>query len=302
MTPELHQLRCFVAAAEELSFTAAARRVYVSQQALSRVIAQLERGLGIALFERTTRSVTLTEAGRAMLPAARRALAAAAEAVAAAQAAAGTSGPLRTDISSGGIETGAIVLRRMRREHPELAVEQVEHGVPRGLRLLLDGGLDVLLGLAGELPAGVRALAVRREAVLVGMAAGHPLARAGTVTVAALGDTPLLLPSDELAPEWNRFVEEIWQAAGLRARRHAVVTHGSVAAAELVREGACVVPTMAWTDPPAGLVFRPLSGDVPRFTWSAMWRDGAETRPGVDAFLTAASGVAAERGWLDGDA
>src|SRR6266496_3211703 len=102
MGPELRQLRCFVAVAEELNFSAAARRLYMSQQALSRVVAQLERELGVRLFERTTRSVRLTAAGEAMLVWARRSTVAADEAVTAARRAESGDAlrPLRLDLSA----------------------------------------------------------------------------------------------------------------------------------------------------------------------------------------------------------
>lgn len=58
------QLRCFIAMAEELSFTRAAHRLYISQAAVSYHIRELEKELGIGLFDRTTRSVALTEVGR----------------------------------------------------------------------------------------------------------------------------------------------------------------------------------------------------------------------------------------------
>jgi DNA-binding transcriptional LysR family regulator len=65
--PELRQLESFVVAAEELHFTRAAQRLYVTQQALSAQMRQLERVLEVALFRRTTRKVELTEAGRVLL-------------------------------------------------------------------------------------------------------------------------------------------------------------------------------------------------------------------------------------------
>ncbi|HWO17519.1 MAG TPA: LysR family transcriptional regulator, partial [Kofleriaceae bacterium] len=70
----LPRLRAFLAVADEQSFTRAAARLHVAQQALSATVRRLERELGARLFERTTREVRLTPAGEAMLDAARRAL------------------------------------------------------------------------------------------------------------------------------------------------------------------------------------------------------------------------------------
>src|SRR5215469_13708544 len=71
---ELRLLQCVVAVAEELSFTRAARKLYLSQPALSRQISDLERSLGVKLFDRTTRQVTLTPGGIAFLEEARAAI------------------------------------------------------------------------------------------------------------------------------------------------------------------------------------------------------------------------------------
>ncbi|MHA3019720.1 LysR family transcriptional regulator [Mycobacterium sp. BMJ-28] len=70
----MRQLTYAVAVADAGSFTAAARRCHVSQSALSTQVAQLENELGTRLFARTTRQVSLTEAGRLFIPAARRLL------------------------------------------------------------------------------------------------------------------------------------------------------------------------------------------------------------------------------------
>lgn len=76
MVPPPESLRCFLAAARLLSFRAAAQSVALTPAALGQRIAGLERAVGARVFERSTRKVTLTDAGRALLPAAESALAA----------------------------------------------------------------------------------------------------------------------------------------------------------------------------------------------------------------------------------
>ena len=84
---DLRRLRYFAAVAEELSFSRAADRLGVSQQAMSRQIRCLEDQVGRSLFFRTTRRVELTAAGRALLPRAQLCLHAALEALDTARAA-----------------------------------------------------------------------------------------------------------------------------------------------------------------------------------------------------------------------
>lgn len=81
MLPSIESLRCFTAAAKLLNFRAAARSVALTPAAFGQRIKQLEEQLGASLFQRTTRSVRLTESGLALLPAAERTLLAAAECV-----------------------------------------------------------------------------------------------------------------------------------------------------------------------------------------------------------------------------
>lgn len=71
---ETRQLEYFLAVAEELSFTRAAERVFAVQSTISAAITSLERELGASLFERSTKRVSLTDAGRALLPEARAAV------------------------------------------------------------------------------------------------------------------------------------------------------------------------------------------------------------------------------------
>ncbi|GAB3434953.1 LysR family transcriptional regulator [Flindersiella endophytica] len=296
----LKQLRCFVVVAEELNFTAAARRLYISQQALSRMVQQLERDLEVRLLERTTRSVALTDAGRELLSSSRRIITTIDDAVSTVRRVdrGERFRTLRVDISSGGLQTGALVLRRLRQDQPDIEIHQVEKGVRQGLEALGEGRLDALFGLATHCPPHFRADLIRREQVVVGMAADHPLAQFDALPVEKLADYELLLPSDEAAGEWVEFVMLFCRQAGVTPRRWRGVTHGSVAHAEVLREGRCVVPTVAWTDPPADLAFRPLIQPAPTFAWSLMTASSKEDHPELEALKHAAQTVAEERGWL----
>lgn len=300
MSPDVQHLRYFVAVAEELNFSVAARRLYVSQQALSRAIQQLERQLGVKLFERTTRSVRLTAAGEAMLVWARRSTSAADEAVKAARRAdlGDDVRPLRLDLSATSLRTAATILQRVRLDHPDVPIQLVEDGVPRGLDALLNDRLDALLGLATHCPVELNADLICREPVLVGMGAHHWLARLDTVPVAQLAGVDMLLPSDAAAIEWVEFVALFCGQAGVRPRRWPAATHGSAAAADVLRGSDCVTPTMAWADPPTDLVFRRLVEPTPIIPWSVMTAPAADERPEVLAFKRSVHALSVVEGWL----
>jgi DNA-binding transcriptional LysR family regulator len=298
--PELRHLRYFVAVAEELNFSAAARREYVSQQALSRIIQQLEAELGVLLFERTARSVRLTPAGEAMLAAARRAAAAADEAFDAARRAqrGEVNRPVRIEFGSGSLLTATQIVRRARRDHPELAMRQTSLGVMRGIKALIEGRLDIVLGLASHAPPQVSAELIRREPLLVAMSISHRLAEQDTVAVAQLGDHELLLPSDESGREWNQFISVACAQAGVTVKASSSTVHGATFTAELLRETDVLLPTLTWADPPVGVAFRPLVETELSFPWSLMTTAVSARQPQVAAFLESARGIAHEQNWL----
>jgi DNA-binding transcriptional LysR family regulator len=197
---EQRQLQFFVAVAEELNFTRAARRTHAVQSTVSASIRALEKGLGVPLFERDTTRVALTDAGRALLPEARRALDSLDQARAAVdELRAGVTGSLRIGTLSGltAVDVRSLV-RDFRQRHP---------GVQMGLRTdaagtggLLDGlrshRLDVaFVGVSStEIPdLHLDPIATFRPRLLV--PAGHPLAGRGPVTLAEVaGETFVDLP------------------------------------------------------------------------------------------------------------
>lgn len=143
---ELRQVRYFEAVARHLHFTRAAEEMHVAQPALSAQIQRLEAELQVRLFERTSRTVHLTDAGSAFLPAARRVLTDIDEAhhrlrdVAELRVGHVTLGAQQSLNASGTLPP---LLTRFRQQHPGINVLLTEESTPRGLTMLADGGLDL---------------------------------------------------------------------------------------------------------------------------------------------------------------
>jgi len=248
---ELRHLEYFVAVAEELSFTRASRRLHVVQSGVSSAIQGLERELGAALFDRDRHRVTLTDAGRVLLPEARATLAAAqAAADAVAEATAGLRGTLSIGMmmSTGSVDI-AVVLGRFRELHPGVLVRLrvVPGGSAELAAEVISGGLDLaLLSLPGAVPAGLTVRPLAHEPLVLVCAAKHPLAADGAAPVALeslAGESFIDFPAG-----WGTraIVDRAFAAAGVeRQVSFEVCEYGTAAA--LVRNGLGVafVPTSA---------------------------------------------------------
>ncbi|TDO50711.1 DNA-binding transcriptional LysR family regulator [Kribbella sp. VKM Ac-2527] len=286
MDVDLRLVRYFLVMAEELHFTAAARRLYVSQPALSNQIRRLETQLGAQLFERSPRGVTLTAAGDAFLPHARGAIAAIRSGIADATKAAGRDQVLRIDVLQTDLVTPRAVLARLRDRLPTLRLEVSSRGSRDQVQRLLSGDLDLALcGSTAHLPDGLMQRVVRREALGVALPADHPLAQAEAVAVRELADETHYLPRDDFAPEWNEFVLNCFRTAGFQPQRHPASTDGTSSAMELVRAGECVAVGLLSTTGPDGVVVRPLAAGVPPYAWSLRWRESNHTPTAALAVL-----------------
>jgi DNA-binding transcriptional LysR family regulator len=213
MRPEPRQLQYFIAAADELNFTRAAERLNVVQQSLSAAIGQLEAQLGIKLFERTTRSVTLTNTGAAWLPYAREALAAADRAAEAARdLAAGRAGRLRVGLAAtAALDLTPRLLRTFAESFPlvDLAIEHFDCQDPSGG--LSERRSDVAIVRPPLSDDGLELVAIGTEPRFAVLSADHPLADRAALDFAELADEPWIdLDTD---PLWWDF----WRVAELRS-------------------------------------------------------------------------------------
>src|SRR5579863_3120463 len=182
---ELRQLRCFVAAAEELHFGRAAARLNMTQPPLSRQIQVLEHIVEATLFDRTSRSVRLTPAGRSFLPEARRILKLAESASQVARRIAmGKTGSLKlgyTAAAAYGYLPELIAACRARLPEVDFSLKEMVSGDQ--LEALTSGQIDA--GLLRP-PIGRPELATRRvlaEPLLAAIPRKHPLASAATLSI-----------------------------------------------------------------------------------------------------------------------
>lgn len=188
---ELRHLKYFVSVAQSLNFTRAAAQNFVAQSALSGQIAGLERELGSALFYRNSRSVSLTEAGRVLLPLAQRILA---DVDIAQMEMAALAGLRQGTLRLGLIQTPATsvdvidVIGEFHQRYPgiEFAISDAPSG--RMVAEVAAGTLDAaVVGLeASELPQGVQSLPLAVEPLVAVVAVDSPLARRGLVGIPEL--------------------------------------------------------------------------------------------------------------------
>ena len=234
----LHQFRCFTAAYELQSFTAAANELGYAQPSLSEQIRLLERSLGTRLFSRAGRGVVPTEAAHVLLPHAQRTLAAAAEARAAvASVTALETGTVRFGIfGTARLYMGATLVADVLERHPGLRVELIGQNSSEVVEELRRGRLEaamISLPIADEGMA-VRPVA-REELVYI---SADPTRLSSPVTPKGLSEASLVLPEttwrtqDSTRLALNRFVQQAGRALQTRIEVEDVET-----AVELVARG-----------------------------------------------------------------
>ncbi|MFE2628318.1 LysR family transcriptional regulator [Streptomyces sp. NPDC059374] len=290
---ELRHLEYFLAVAEELNFTRAADRLHVVQSGVSASIRALERDLDARLFDRTSKRVTLTEAGAALLPQARRTVQAA---QAARDAVAGTQGGLRGTVTIGTLSVHSLVdlpslFAEYHAAHPGVRLQlQV---APRGSAGLVDsltqGRLDIAFV---ALPGPVPGLTVRRltsTPMVVLLPAGHALARGSAVDLRDLANADFI---DSPTGYGNRaVVDQRMETLGVQ-RRVVIEVPDVITAPGFVRGGLGVAVVPAFAAPTADPGVRVLEIAGPPLAWETGLATASHNRltPAARALLPLVSG------------
>ncbi len=215
---DLRAWRQFVAVAEELHFGRAARRLHMTQPPVTQAIAQLEKTLGVVLFDRTRRRVALTPAGEALLPDVRELLARAQALPAHARAAAaGQVGRVRIAfVSTVGFEQLPDWVREFRVLCPEVALELVEATGDVQLEAFARDEIDagLMLHSPGAAPPGLARLAVSQEPLVLALPQRHALASAEKLPLAEVLAEPLVIFPRRIVPSLHDAVFALYHAAG----------------------------------------------------------------------------------------
>lgn len=286
----LRQLQYAAAVAEALSFRAAAARCRVSQPALSNQLAQLERALGVRLFERDQRRVLVTREGKALLERCRAALLAADELLA---AAAQLRDPLAGTLRVGIIPTLSPYLLpaaspTLRKRFPELALQWVEDKTSALRAALEAGSLDAaLLALEADLGEVAHAVIAKDEFVLA-TARGHALSEgARAAAPSELHDAEVLL-----LDEGHCFREQALAfCTRHRARELEFRATSLPTLAQMVAQGSAVTLLPALAVPTEArhgrLAVRHFTRPAPYRTVALVWRPGSAIAPALEALAAA---------------
>lgn len=222
MEYSLRELECFIAVAEELSFTRAAARLRLAQPPLSRHIRALEEKIGADLFLREPRKVSLTPAGTIFYEETRnipRRLERAGEV--AKRTSLGETARLRLGFVSAVMNDELIdTFRRFRTGHR--GVQIMLHDLPprEQLAAIADGRLEGgFVGLQPrERPAGIRFVPWHKEALKCFIPRGHAFEKMKSLSLASLAEESFITVSGESAPAFAAHVRTLCRDAGFRPR------------------------------------------------------------------------------------
>ncbi|MDB5041650.1 MAG: transcriptional regulator, LysR family [Candidatus Eremiobacteraeota bacterium] len=285
---ELRHLRYFVAVADHLNFGRAAEALHTAQPSLSQQILQLERELGVRLFERTKRHVALSEEGRLLLPEARALVErAAALSETVRGAAASPRGPLQIgSITASTISVLPRVLPSFRERFPLVRFSVETLAIDEQLRALIERRIDVGILRLPVADERLATAAIAKESLYLALSRDHLLASRASIPLRAIDGSTLITMRLERA---GGFYDETFAQLRRDGVRIAstietpdVVTCISLIACGL---GIGIVSSIIRALEIEGVVYRPLEPSATIETLAIAWRRERSTSPAVRAFV-----------------
>ena len=268
---ELRQLRYFVAVAEELNFRRAAEKLYMQQPPLSRQIRQLETELGVELFYRTKRSVTLTEAGLAFLDEAKLTLAQAQRAINSVQ-------PKTSDTLKIGFDLCAFdrvipdLIHQFRQQYPQTEVNLTEMSKEKQIAALSNERIDLGFCYAPITQPKLEWITILSEPLAVVLPLNHDLAQHEQIELRSLQNESFILCPQNTKPDVRQQIEQMCIDAGfkLKIAQEASPPEVLLRLVELGM-GISLIAAGSQLRHRAKVVYRPLFASIPKLKIAAVW-------------------------------
>lgn len=279
MDLDLRRLRYVITVADELHFGRAAERLHIAQPALSQQIKAFEESLGVRVFTRTTRSVSLTPVGERLVERTRRILAEADATVAEVQRMArGEEGTLRLGfIGSASYGLMPTVTRTMRERYPRIMIELTSERLSGELaRAVHAGTLDAAVLRPNSALEGLRSVTLAREPLVMALPKEHPLAESDAVELPAVAKEPFVSFPAQVSAIWSAQREACLEA-GFEPTIAAEVSETSTLVAFVAAGlGVALVPRGVEQVRLPGVAYRPLAGQERTIPLVLAWRAGSE--------------------------
>ncbi|TNC72993.1 LysR substrate-binding domain-containing protein [Rubellimicrobium roseum] len=295
MSFTLRQLRTFVAVAENGSVSGAAQRLSISQSAVSESVRELEADLGVRLFDRHARGLSVTQRGHlflrhartilAQVSASRRALMAEREAL---------TGELHLGVTS--LMAGYVMsdlLARFRRANPEVTVTAIEDSGDYLEHLLIGGELDAAVMVTGSLRhrAALMVEIIEVSPFRLWLPAGHRLSGQDAIQLGDLAPEPLIaLMVDEMEEETGRMLSALSPRPRVAFRTRSVEAVRSLVA---TGAGVALLPDLIyrpWSLEGDRIESRDVGGALPVVQVGIVWRRGAPLSAAAHDFIALSQG------------
>lgn len=285
-----------MAVAEELNFSRAAGRMYLSQPALSQQIHKLEQELGVGLFDRTRNRVELTEGGRVLLEGARRILGQVEQTTRATREAGGAE---RSHLGVGFPEYAnhtlvADILQAFQRRYPYVDLEEHElftlQETLQQVDKLREGSLDAGFLLAPVADEELESQHVLDIELVAAIPEEHPLAASDEVRMQDLAEERIILFSRRFHPYCYDYVVGCCREAGFEpdvVQRNERQLYSGATTYRMVASGVgvgIVARPLVSTSRLPGVIFKPLIEPTPVLELAVTWRKGGSS-PNLQAFL-----------------
>lgn len=286
---ELRHLKYFVVVAEELNFSRAAERLYISQPALSRQIKNLEGELSVILFLRQSDGLKLTEAGEIFLEQAKDILHRSHSLVQTIKAhSSNTDEPLVIGYIPTILESFlGVALHRFGLSYPQIPIRFQEMSPSQQVRALRERVIDIAFmgNPPDELEEEFIVKCVKQIPIVALLSDTHPLAQSDSIDLAELATEKFIGMSEETFPGRNARIRDTCHKAGFTPNLCLFAdSHASMISLVAAGQGVAVMPREAEKLPHPKVVFMPLHRPIYYARSAAVWRKETPTQS-LDKFL-----------------